>query len=65
MYGIDTTPPLDEAEREIFAKIVNDLRKLNLDSQRHILQKIQDNVTGSSEPRYKSWPMFVPMGLQP
>jgi hypothetical protein len=59
------TPPLDEAEREIFAKIVNDLRKLNLDSQRHILQKIQDNVTGSSEPKYRSWPMFLPTGAQP
>ena len=65
MQVIDMTPPLDEVEKEVFAKIVNDLRKLNLDSQRHILQKIQDNVTGSSEPTYKSWPMFVPMGLQP
>jgi hypothetical protein len=60
MNGIDTTPPLGETEKEIFAKIVGDLEKVDLDSRWHIVQKIQDKVIGSYQPKYESWPMFLP-----
>jgi hypothetical protein len=65
MISIDTTQPLGEAENEIFAKVVNDLQQVeNLDSRWRLMQRIQDKVIGSYQPKYESWPMFLPASAQ-
>jgi hypothetical protein len=61
MKDMGWAPPLNEAEREVFAKIVDDLNCLDVDSQRIVCMKIVERLDDDGGTRaYRSWPMFPP-----
>jgi hypothetical protein len=60
MQMTEWIPPLNKTEETALHSIMHALDKLDDDSRRLVLTKLQDNASDTGERAYQPWPMFPP-----